>query len=140
MRSACASISVATGRCVSAHRSFRAEGGFTLIELVVALAVFSLAALALLRLEGVSLSSTARLQERLIGQIVARNVAVEALSDPEPPTMGVANGQEQNGGRLWRWTRRASAAPGPKLQRIDVAVADDRGTAAGTMTVFRPLQ
>ena len=113
--------------------------GFTLIELLVALAVFSLAALALLRLEGATLSSTARLQDRLIGQIVARNVAVEALSDPEPPAMGVANGAEVNAGRTWLWTRRASAAPGPRLQRIDVAVADATGIAAGTITVFRPL-
>lgn len=124
---------------MSARDRHVAGNGFTLIELMVALAVFSLAALALLRLEGVSLSSTAHLQDRLIGQIVARNVAVEALSDPEPPTMGLASGEEQNAGRLWRWTRRASAAPGPKLQRIDIAVADDRGAAAGTMTVFRPL-
>jgi general secretion pathway protein I len=116
-----------------------AEHGFTLIELMVALAVFSLAALALLRLEGATLSSTATLQERLLGQIVARNVAVEALTDPQPPTMGVADGEERNGGRLWRWTRRASAAPGPRLQRIDVAVADERGSPAGAITVFRPL-
>ncbi len=116
-----------------------AEHGFTLIEMMVALAVFSLAALALLRLEGATLSSTARLQDRLIGQIVARNVAVEALSDPEPPAMGAATGVEVNGGRRWAWSRRASAAPGPKLQRIDVAVADDKGVSAGSITVFRPL-
>ncbi len=116
-----------------------AELGFTLIEMMVALAVFSLAALALLRLEGATLSSTARLQDRLIGQIVARNVAVQALSDPDPPPMGAADGVEVNGGRTWTWTRRASAAPGPRLQRIDVAVVDDHDVAAGTVTVFRPL-
>ncbi len=116
-----------------------AEHGFTLIELMVALAVFSLAALALLRLEGATLSSTARLQDRLIGQIVARNVAVEALTDPDPPAMGTATGAESNGGRTWAWTRRASTAPGPRLQRIDIAVADDKGVSAGTLTVFRPL-
>ena len=115
------------------------EAGFTLIELMVALAVFSLAALALLRLEGATLSSTARLQDRLIGQIVARNVAVEALTDPDPPAIGLATGEEINGGRTWQWTRRASTAPGPRLQRIDVAVADDKGVSAGTLTVFRPL-
>ena len=120
-------------------RRRRAENGFTLIELMVALAVFSLAALALLRLEGATLSSTAMLQTRLLGQIVARNIAVEALSDPDPPAMGLTDGEERNAGRVWRWTRRASAAPGPRLQRIDVAVADDRGAPAGTITVFRPL-
>ena len=120
-------MSVRTGRCVSARDPRSAEGGFTLIELVVALAVFSLAALALLRLEGVSLASTARLQDRLIGQIVARNVAVTALTDPRPPAMGETSGDEVNGGRHWLWTRRASAAPGPRLQRIDVAVSDTHG-------------
>ena len=121
------------------YRDRPAENGFTLIELMVALAVFSLAALALLRLEGATLSNTARLQDRLIGQIVARNVAVEALTDPEPPSMGTATGAETNGGRIWAWTRRASTAPGPRLQRIDVGVADDKGVSAGTLTVFRPL-
>lgn len=117
----------------------RASAGFTLIELLVALAIFSLAALALLRLEGATLASTGRLQERLIGQIVARNVAIEALTDPEPPAMGTENGDAVNGGRKWLWTRRASAAPEPHLQRIDVAVADDKGGRAGALTVFRPL-
>jgi general secretion pathway protein I len=106
---------------------------------MVALAVFSLAALALLRLEGATLTSTARLQDRLIGQVVARNVAVEALTDPEPPAMGLSTGQEVNAGRTWQWRRRTSAAPGVKLQRIDVAVADAQGVSAGAMTVFRPL-
>jgi general secretion pathway protein I len=115
------------------------EGGFTLIEMLVALAVFSIAALALLRLEGATLTSTAVLQDRLIGQIVARNVAVEALSDTRAPAMGIANGEETNAGRKWTWTRRASPAPSPKLQRIDVAVKNAAGAPAGALTVFRPL-
>ena len=85
------------------------------------------------------MTSAGRLQDRLIGQIVARNVAVEALSDPDPPAMGVAAGTETYAGRTWQWTRRASAAPGPRLQRIDVAVANEQGAAAGALTVFRPL-
>lgn len=130
------------GQSMSAPERFPgagAERGFTLIEMVVALAVFGLAALALLRLEGATLSSTASLQDKLIGQIVARNVAVEALSDIDPPAIGVSDGEESNGGRTWRWTRRASAAPGPRLLRIDVTVADAAGARAGAMTVFRPL-
>ena len=38
-----------------ADRARQGEGGFTLLEMLVALAVFSLAALALVRLQGVTL-------------------------------------------------------------------------------------
>lgn len=116
------------------------EAGFTLIELMVALAVFSIAALALLRLEGATLSSTADLSDRTIGQIVARNLAVEALTDPVPPTFGETRGREENAGRTWTWTRRSVRATEINLQQIDIAVLDDVGRPAGALTVFRPLR
>ena len=115
-------------------------GGFTLIELMVALAVFSIAALALLRLEGATLSNTANLADRTIGQIVARNVAVEALTDPVPPTFGETRGTEENAGRTWRWIRRSIRQTDVNLQQIDISVVDDNGQPAGALTVFRPLQ
>ena len=60
----------------------RGESGFTLIEMLVALAIFSLAALALLRLQGATVTTTGQLQDQALAQIVARNIAVEALTDP----------------------------------------------------------
>jgi general secretion pathway protein I len=114
-----------------------AQQGFTLIELVVALAVFSVAALALLRLEGATLRSTGILQDRLIGQIVARNIAIEAVTDPLPPSFGRAAGEEENAGRKWRWTRVTRRSGDQRIQQIDVAVIDDAGQPAGTLTVFR---
>ncbi|MDX3882956.1 MAG: type II secretion system minor pseudopilin GspI [Sphingomonas sp.] len=117
-----------------------AEYGFTLIELMVALAVFSIAALALLRLEGATLTSTGVLADRTIGQIVARNLAVEALTDPVAPSFGEARGREENGGRKWTWTRRSVRATDLNLQQIDIAVTDDAGRPAGSLTVFRALQ
>jgi general secretion pathway protein I len=58
------------------------QAGFTLIEMLIALAIFSLAALALLRVEGNTLVNTARLSDQAMAQIVARNIAVETLTDP----------------------------------------------------------
>jgi len=113
------------------------RNGFTLIELVVALAVFSIAALALLRLEGATLQSTADLRERMLGQIVARNIAIEALSDTTSPAFGRTAGEEDNGGRAWRWTRIVRRTSDARLQRIDVAVTDEAGRPAGALTVFR---
>jgi len=117
----------------------RADGsaGFTLIEMLVALAIFSLAAIALIKLEGTILASTAILQDRLIGQIVARNKAVEALTDPDPPGFGRIEGVEANAGRRWRWARTTARTSEPGVQRIDIVVTGDDGHMAGAITVFR---
>jgi general secretion pathway protein I len=114
-----------------------AEHGFTLIEMLVALAVFSLAALALLRLEGATVSTTALLQEQALAQIVARNLAVEALTDPQPPAFGATRGEAVNAGRKWRWVRVVGRSPEPRIQQIRIEVRSDRGPEAANLTLFR---
>jgi general secretion pathway protein I len=113
------------------------RNGFTLIEMMVALAVFSLAALALIRLEGASFRGAATVDRSLLAGIVARNVAVEALTSAQPPVLGTAQGEESNGRRAWRWTRTVSpVGDGNRVLRIDIAVAD-AGGSAGKLTVLR---
>lgn len=113
------------------------EAGFTLIEMLVALAIFSLAALALLRLQGASVATTARLQDQAMAQIVARNIAVEAMTDPAAPAFGEAGGSVENGGRSWLWTRRTGRSPEPRIQQIEIAVRSPQGPAAANLTIFR---
>jgi general secretion pathway protein I len=113
------------------------RNGFTLIEMLVALAIFSLAALALLRLSGATVSTTARLQDQALAQIVARNIAVETLTDPSPPAFGVTGGETVNAGRNWLWTRRTARSPEPRIQQILIHVASDRGREGATLTIFR---
>lgn len=113
------------------------QRGFTLIEMLVALAVFSLAALALLRLEGATVSTTALLQEQALAQTVARNLAVEVLTDPQPPAFGATRGEAMNAGRKWRWVRIVGRSPEPRIQQIVIAVRSDRGPEAANLTLFR---
>jgi general secretion pathway protein I len=116
----------------------QAEAGFTLIEMLVALAIFSLAALALLRLGGATATNSARLQDQAIAQIVARNIAVETLTDPEPPPFGSLNGETVNAGRRWIWTRATSRSPEPRIQQILIHVTDpDGGPGQASLTIFR---
>jgi general secretion pathway protein I len=86
------------------------HNGFTLLEIMVALAIFSLAALAMVRLQGYSVRSTSNLGDSGMAWQVARNVAVEILSNPAPPTLGETRGEEMNGGQNWRWTATARAS------------------------------
>lgn len=113
------------------------ESGFTLLEMLVALAVFSIAALALLNLETVTVSNTSQIADRTVGQIVARNVAVETLTDPMPPSIGAVSGEEDNGGRTWQWTRVTGPSPESRILQIEISVVDETGRRAADLTIFR---
>jgi len=114
------------------------ERGFTLIEMLVALAIFSLAALALLRLGGASAANAARLEGQAMAQTVAHNIAVETLTDPAPPAFGAVRGEAVNGGRRWIWTRTVSRSPEARIQRIDIAVEPaEAGAGRAVLTFFR---
>lgn len=115
-----------------------AEAGFTLIEMLVALAIFSLAALALLRLGGATAANSARLTEQALAQIVARNLAVETMTDPAPPAFGTQSGMVANAGRQWRWVRVTERSPEARIQLITIRVTGATGVGQATMTLFRP--
>lgn len=124
---------------MSARESVREEeAGFTLVEMLVALTLFSLAALALLRLSGAGAMQAARLQDQGLAQIVARNLAVETLSDPEPPAFGTLRGETVNGDRAWIWTRTTIRSPESRIQQIRIEV-EPKGGGPGrsAMTLFR---
>ena len=66
------------------------ERGFTLVEVLVAMAVLSLAVLAMLRLSGAHLQTAAALEEATLTGIAADNMLSAALLSPTPPAIGEA--------------------------------------------------
>lgn len=97
--------------------------GFTLLEMMVALAVFSLAALALVKLQGFTIRTAADLDDKVMAQIVAHNLMVEAQTDPTPPSRGDEEGDVQNGGKNWHWTRQVTPLDDARFVRVDLVVA-----------------
>ncbi len=114
--------------------------GFTLIEMLVALAVFGLAAMALIRLEGATLRTSGALETQAMARVVASNLAVETLSDPRAPSIGTATGIADNGGRQWRWTRVTQRTADPALVRVDIAIAEAAGAPIARFSLARGVQ
>lgn len=121
-------------------KSRSAEHGFTLIEMMVALAIFSLVALTLLKLEGAIIRNSGQIASQEMGQIVVHNMAVETLTDPRPPSLDKTEGVTDNGGKHWRWTRVTALTADPRLVRVDLAIQDETGHQAAALTLARPAQ
>ena len=122
------------------HLSRSTQQGFTLLEMLVALAVFSLAALALVRLQGVTLRTAADLDSKALGQIVARNLMVEVQTDPIAPGTGEEEGTVENGGRNWHWTRIVKATDDKRLMQVDLMVDGQPGASPVVLSFVRVVE
>ena len=110
--------------------------GFTLLEMMVALAVLSIAALALVRLDAFTVRSSADLTQGNIARIVASNAAADLLTDPAPPTIGQRTVAVSNAGANWAVSEHVAPTADPSVLRIDIGVTGDGGGRAA-LTVIR---
>ena len=100
----------------------RHERGFTLLEILIALAVLAIAMGALIRAASDYTGSHVHLQTRTMATWVARNVLVEFQVAGEWPSVGEQNGTMEMGDAEWRWVARISQTEEAELRRLDVEV------------------
>ncbi|MEE4350980.1 MAG: type II secretion system minor pseudopilin GspI [Pacificimonas sp.] len=107
-------------------RAERGDTGFTLVEVLVAMAVLSLAVLALLRLGTAHAQSAIAVDRVVRADIVAENALIAATIAPQPPALGTATETVTNLGSAWTVTRTAerTAVGGVLLIRVEAVSAD----------------
>ena len=115
----------------------RGGNGFTLIEMLVALAVFAIAALALLRLDGFAIGTAADLDARSMASLVARNEAALATTDPGPIVRGSTTSNVTNGGRSFTVRKTVKPTDDRRLVRIDLLVTVQGSTGRAAMTIVK---
>jgi len=119
--------------------------GFTLLEVLVAMAVIAVALGATVRALGQAADVGGALADRTVARWVAEDhVALMRAELPRNfPAVGARDGQIGQDGRNWRWREVASDPPDSPFRRVEVHVRTDDGgdgdQAAITVFLLKPL-
>ncbi len=96
--------------------------GFTLLEVLIALAVLALAMGAVIKATSDYTSNQSYLRDRTMAMWVARNVLVQHQVEGEWLSVGEVKGTQEMGDQEWRWLTRISQTEESELRRLDVEV------------------
>ncbi|WP_321392249.1 type II secretion system minor pseudopilin GspI [Emcibacter sp.] len=100
------------------------ESGFSLVEIMVALFVFSIAALALVKMGGENIRNLSLIEQRTLAGIVAENQLALTVAKKGEIRPGVQTGSEQQDGIDFDWQVQIRPAPDPKIYEVRVRVLD----------------
>jgi general secretion pathway protein I len=99
------------------------QRGFTLLEVLVALAIFASVAAVLLTASARSLQNAARLEEKALAGWVADNYLTELQLAEIPPETGNDSRELAFGGRQWQLYSETVTTSDPGLRRVNLWVA-----------------
>jgi general secretion pathway protein I len=109
-------------------------GGFTLLEVLVALAIFALVAASVLTATARSLQTASRLEDKTLAMWIADNHLAELQLSKSPVADGRDQGDLAFAGRRWQWQSEVQATSDADMRRVTLWVAPmEQGRVAGDL-------
>jgi general secretion pathway protein I len=99
------------------------QRGFTLIEVLVALAILAVALAAGSRASAMMADSSSGLRERLLAGWVAQNRLAELQARRAWPGVGTREGEAEQAGLKLTWRETVSATPNAAFRRVEISVS-----------------
>jgi general secretion pathway protein I len=100
----------------------RKQGGFTLIEVLVALVIVALGMSALLETLGSAADTSTWLRDKTFAQWIALNQLEQTRLSGSAPSAGTSDGELDYAGHHWRWRQEVTSPGFPGVFQIDVKV------------------
>ncbi len=113
------------------------QHGFTLIEVMLAMAVFAIAGVALLGVADNNYRHISHLEEQMFATWVASNQLVEVSLDKTWPPKNNRKGKVEMAGRTWYWQQKVIKTANKELRAVNMQVRlneDDELVSASLMT------
>lgn len=110
----------------------RRARGFTLLEVLVALAIFALVAASVLTATARSLQTAARLEDKTLAMWIADNRLAELQLSKTPVADGRDQGEVNFAGRRWQWQSEVQSTSEADMRRVTLWVAPaEQGRSGG---------
>jgi general secretion pathway protein I len=122
-------------RARAARDSVPGQGGFTLIEVLVALAIVAIALLAGLQATTALTNNAVRSADVLQAQICAENELIKIRLSRQFPGVGDITAVCEQAGRTFQVVLLVRPTPNPLFRRIDAQVSDSNLTVLQLSTV-----
>ncbi|MDI1303059.1 MAG: type II secretion system minor pseudopilin GspI [bacterium] len=113
-----------------AIKAGRMGRGFTLLEVLVATAVFAIAALALLNAQNTQLTTDQRLETKTLAHWVALNQLADMRLQKVFPDIGESTINVKMAERDWVITIKTQGTPAPGVRLLQLSVAQKSGASA----------
>jgi len=100
--------------------------GFTLFEILIALAVLAIALGAITKMASSQSLNTAHLMDKTFAHWLAMNKITELQLTAQWPNKGKQQGDEEMGPRTWHWVRTVSETPDDRVRQVEIAIYRDK--------------
>lgn len=112
--------------------------GFTLLEVLVALAILAIALAAVIRVGTTNSANAIHLRDKTFAHWVANDRVTELHLSGEWPSPGERRGRVEMAGREWSWLIRVSNTQDDRVRRLDVHTGLGDGEPLAQVVAFVP--
>lgn len=100
--------------------------GFTLIEVMLAMAIFAIAGVALVSSSNTHFTNLSHLENKMMANWVASNQLVEATLDKSWPPKNNKKGKVELAGREWFWLQKVAKTNDKNMSAVTIEVRTDQ--------------